>query len=146
MNYCNQCGNQIQPGNSFCTGCGAPVAQTQTASYQNMSQSGQSYNQQYNYQQYQQQPVVKNDGMAIAGFIVSLVSWFFCCGSLSWLSLIFSIVGLNNIKKQGRAGKGFAIAGIIISSIALVIFILYIVLLVLNFSVIAADPVSTYSV
>jgi uncharacterized membrane protein len=45
--------------------------------------------------------------MAIAGFILS----FFC----SILGLIFSIVGLNQIKQTGQGGRGLAIAGIVIS-------------------------------
>jgi len=46
----------------------------------------------------------KYNGLAIAGFICSFL--------VSLLGLILSIVGLNQIKKQGGKGKGLAIAGI----------------------------------
>ena len=50
----------------------------------------------------------KYNGLAIAGFICSFL--------VSLPGLILSIVGLNQIKKQGGKGKGLAIAGIIIAS------------------------------
>ncbi|WP_241519589.1 DUF4854 domain-containing protein [Bifidobacterium callitrichidarum] len=53
------------------------------------------------------------NGLAIAGFICS----FF----VSLVGLILSIIGLNQIKKQGGKGKGFAIAGIVISAASLVL-------------------------
>ena len=48
----------------------------------------------------------------------------FCCGLLAPVGLIFSILGLNQAKSSNGAGKGLAIAGIIISAIAIVIMIL----------------------
>jgi hypothetical protein len=51
--------------------------------------------------------------MAIAGFVLS----FFC----SILGLIFSIIGLNQIKQRGQGGRGLAIAGIVISCVSIVI-------------------------
>lgn len=59
--------------------------------------------------------------MAIAGFVISLVSIICCCGSLSTFSLVFSIIGLVNSKKVNGNGKGLAIAGIIISILAYVL-------------------------
>ena len=61
--------------------------------------------------------------MAIAGFVISLVSFLLCCGSLSWLSLIFSIIGVVGAKKLMGKGKGLSIAGIIISVLGLLFFI-----------------------
>ena len=61
--------------------------------------------------------------MAIAGFVISLVS-LLCCGYSSWLGLIFSIIGLVNANKNEGEGKGLAIAGIVISSILLIIIVL----------------------
>lgn len=56
----------------------------------------------------------KTNKMAVVGFILS----FF----LGLLGLIFSIVALNQIKKTGEEGKDFAIAGLVISIIGVVIF------------------------
>ena len=65
--------------------------------------------------------------MAIAGFVISLVSFLLCCGSLNWLSLIFSIIGLAQAKSKNGNGKGLAIAGIVISCIVMVLFIVLII-------------------
>lgn len=66
----------------------------------------------------------KYNGLAIAGFICS----FF----VSLLGLILSIVGLNQIKKQGGKGKGLAIAGIIISAAGMVIQVILVIVLIVG--------------
>ena len=58
-------------------------------------------------------------GMAIAGFVISLISPC-CCAVPALLSLIFSIIGLKSTTK-----KGFAIAGLIISIIIILIAVVY---------------------
>ena len=60
----------------------------------------------------------------IAGFVISLVSTILCCGTFNWLSLVFSIIGLVNSKNMNNEGKGLAIAGIVISSIFLILTII----------------------
>lgn len=62
---------------------------------------------------------------ALVGLISSLVSLVLCAGTLGLVSLIISIVGAVNVKKTGT-GKGFAIAGIIISAVQIVTWILII--------------------
>ena len=61
----------------------------------------------------------KCNGLAIAGFICS----FF----VAVIGLILSIIGLNQIKKQGGKGKGLATAGIVISIISMVLSIVLVV-------------------
>ena len=56
--------------------------------------------------------------MALVGFVMS----FFNCV----VGLIFSIIGMSQIKKTGEPGKGFALAGIIISAVRLAFTILFI--------------------
>ena len=58
----------------------------------------------------------KNNGLAVAGFITSLL----CC---SPVGLGLSIAGLMQINKEPQKylGKGFAVAGIIISAIGLLV-------------------------
>lgn len=73
---------------------------------------------------YSQVPVQqKNDGLCIAGFVVSLVS-LFTCGVPGLIGLIMSIIGVVRSGKNGTKGKGMGIAGIIISSVSILIFIL----------------------
>jgi hypothetical protein len=54
---------------------------------------------------------------AILGFIFAFV--------ISPLGLIFSIIGLSKAKKMGGKQKGLAVAGLIISIISIVIWIIY---------------------
>ena len=62
----------------------------------------------------------KTNGMAIAGFVLSLL----CCTSL--LGIIFSAVGLNQINKDpSQGGKGLALAGLILGIIFVVIYIIW---------------------
>jgi Domain of unknown function (DUF4190) len=79
------------------------------------------YPQPYGYAPY---PQTRTSGMAIAGFVISLVF----CGILG---LIFSIMGNNEVKRSNGTvtGGGLAIAGIVIGIIRLLIEILYIVLI-----------------
>jgi peptidyl-prolyl cis-trans isomerase B (cyclophilin B) len=56
----------------------------------------------------------KTNGMAIAGFVVSLL----CC---SPLGIVFSAIGLNQINKDpSQGGKGLATAGLILGIIGLI--------------------------
>lgn len=48
----------------------------------------------------------KTNGMAIAGFVLSLI--------FAPLGIIFSAIALGQIKKTGQRGHGFAIAGLVI--------------------------------
>ena len=64
---------------------------------------------------------------ALVGLISSLVSLVLCAGTLGLVSLIISIVGAVNVKKTGT-GKGFAIAGIIISAVQILFWVFFIAL------------------
>ena len=67
--------------------------------------------------------VPKTNRLAIAGFVCSLVG-FLCCPTvlLSILGLVFSLIALGQIRRDPtQEGKGFAIAGIVISALGLII-------------------------
>ena len=54
------------------------------------------------------------NGMAIAGFVLGLVSWFLnFFGIVGILATIFSAIGLSKVLKTGQKGKVFAIIGLI---------------------------------
>lgn len=121
---CPSCGQRKVTEGQFCINCG--------------------YN--FNNVQPQQNNVTTNavtnnpsNGMGIAGLVISIISFICCCGSLSWLSLIFSIIGMNYAKKNNDVGKGISLAGLIISIIGLLIIILYIIFVV----VVAGSTYST---
>lgn len=104
-NFCKNCGTELKEGN-VCQNCG-----TVNGTPANVNTNAQAVG-----------TPKKNNGFAIAGFVVSLVSILFC-GSTSIISLVLSIVGAVKSKKIG-SGKGLAIAGIIISAIFFIAFII----------------------
>lgn len=70
----------------------------------------------------------KND-FAILGLVFSIL--------FGLPGLIFSIIGLNQIKKTGQEGKGMCIAGIIISIVRIILVTLLIIILI--FAIIADE-------
>ena len=124
--FCRECGKELEENSKFCNNCGTKIEEEKTeetnTSNENTNESAASnagtnvtYNQTY--------VTKKSNGMAIAGFVISLVS-LLCCGYSSWLGLIFSIIGLVNANTNEGEGKGLAIAGIVISSILFIIIVL----------------------
>ena len=103
---CQKCGTNNVDGVSFCGTCGAPLLQPVQE-----------------VQPIQQQPIVqtvyvkpKTNKLSLVGFILSL------CGLISFCltcipGLICSIIGLIQCSKKKENGKGYAITGIIISSV-----------------------------
>jgi peptidyl-prolyl cis-trans isomerase B (cyclophilin B) len=60
----------------------------------------------------------KTNGMAITGFVCSLLCWP--------LGLVFSIIGMNQTSKDpSQGGRGLAIAGLVISIVFAVITIVW---------------------
>lgn len=109
-----------QGGASY--GQGQPVGQGQPYG----RPYAQSYNQPYA-QPYGYMPPEANqqyNGFAIAGFVCSFFT--------SIVGLIFSIIGLTQIKRRGGKGKDLSIAGIIISVAKLGIYLLLMVMLIIG--------------
>ena len=112
--FCKACGNALEETDTICKTCGKEVTKDQPANNQQPVQQPQVtvIN--------NSQPVKRTNGMAVAGFVISLVS-LLCCGATSLLGLIFSIIGLATAKNYDGNGKGLAIAGIIISCIFVIV-------------------------
>ena len=58
--------------------------------------------------------------MAVAGFICSLIGIFVAGLPLGILGVVFSAIGLNRSKREGRPLRGLAIAGVVLGIIAVV--------------------------
>lgn len=148
MPFCPNCGAQYDAGAKFCEDCGTPfeIAKAEPVSapvqdsfdapanddskyappsYEAPQPAAQPYNPQpaaqpqqapvYSSQtQYQAEPQQSTDALCVAGMICAILL-------SGLLGFILSIVGLNRVKKSGAPGKGFAIAGIIISIIKAVV-------------------------
>lgn len=111
MRYCPACGAQVEESSQFCNTCGY-----------NMNEQAQSTYQTANYNN---TPIsttsTSSNGMAIAGFVVSLVSLFLCCGCISIVGLILSCIGLKRAKQNNGAGQGLGIAGLIINILGILL-------------------------
>lgn len=84
-------------------------------------------------QEYDKQLTTVNNstnGMAIAGFVLGLISLII---NLFWipsiLGIVFSAVGLAQISKSNQKGKVFAIVGLVASLISIIFAILALVAL-----------------
>ncbi len=147
MPFCPNCGAQYDAGAKFCEDCGTPFeivkAEPVSAPVQDsfdapvnddskfappsyeapqpaaQPQPAPVYNTQA---QYQAEPQQSTDGVCIAGLICSLLL-------SGLLGLILSIVGINRVKKSGAPGKGFAVAGIIISILKMVVIVIITVII-----------------
>ena len=73
----------------------------------------------------------KWNGLALTGFITSLVGLFYWGFLFGPLAIIFSAIGLHKINKNPGEwkGKGFAIAGLIIGIVSVLLWILLVALL-----------------
>ena len=71
-------------------------------------------------------PGPRTNGFAIASLVLGVV-WIWWLGSI--LALVFGYLALGQIKKQGEAGRGIAIAGIVLGWVGVVTGVLFGVLI-----------------
>ena len=107
---CPNCGALTSAGAGFCSTCGRNLAIVPPTGFAPAMP-------------YAQVPP-RTSGMAIAGLI--------CAFFFSLLGLIFSIMGHNECKRSAGTvdGDGLAIAGIVISAIGLLVWIIYIIAII----------------
>lgn len=106
MKYCRKCGAQLADDDTYCYFCGANLEEQQKeAEKERPTFSDQSY-----YEDKYEKP--ETNGVALAGFVFSFIS--------PLIGFILSIVGLNKAKQLRGVGRGYAIAGIIISVVSFI--------------------------
>lgn len=121
--FCPSCGQKITEEGVFCINCGYNLGGSNNTSQsvvENVAPNNYGSNVNVNVVQ---QPTASN-GMAVAGFVLGILSLCCCCYTsiIGILGLVFSIIGFNNSKTlPDNKGKGLAIAGIILSSVSLAI-------------------------
>lgn len=130
MKFCGNCGAQLEETAKFCPYCGNacdPDTQVQTPAAAEPvlpSPTAQGYT------PYGVSP--KTNGMAVAGFILgilSLFSWICCLGTItSILAIVFSAIGLSKIKQTKEQGRGLATAGLVLGILGMLGYVIYIVL------------------
>lgn len=120
--FCTGCGKELENESKICSNCGTKTYEEifleDSALYENTNDKATNLS--------DTNVNKKSNNMAIIGFVTSLVFPFFC-GYASFLGLIFSIIGLVNANKNDGEGEGFAISGIVISSVLIIIIILSII-------------------
>ena len=79
--FCSNCGTEIDDGVNICSNCGNTINKPQNNNDKEQT-----------------------NGLAIAGFVLSLVS-LVCCGFTSIVGIIFSIIGLTQSKNINSNGK-----------------------------------------
>ena len=106
--FCKHCGHELNANAIICTNCGMA-----TENYTAVAKPVDSPSQ--------------VNGLAIAGMICAIVGliggdFFFCIPSI--VGVILSIVGMVKVKEY-NSGFGFALAGIIVGAISLLIWLIY---------------------
>lgn len=81
-------------------------------------------------------PTAGGNGLAIAGFVCSLVAivmfWFPGVNFITWvLAIVFSSIGLNRSNKLNLPHRGLAISGLVIALVpgTLLVFVVFLVVL-----------------
>jgi predicted RNA-binding Zn-ribbon protein involved in translation (DUF1610 family) len=120
---CEKCGSQLNDNSRFCPNCGAPIPGeeqfvTQTSTYEGP---------------------MGNPGPVLVWGILGLA--FACSFFLSFLGIIFSVIGLKKANqfasftggaysKQASIGRGLSKAGLIVGIILTVFFVIYLISLI----------------
>ncbi len=115
---CMHCGTQMPQGAAFCPNCGA--SRTANAFVNNAQTSYVNVNPSYPPQQQKD----SYDGMAIASMIVSIISMI-CCGVGLLSGIVGLILGIVGLKSKSK--KSFAIVGIVIGALTIVMNIGFII-------------------
>lgn len=112
MKKCPRCNYSNDDFNIVCTGCGSNLDEMPDPEYNYVDDP-------FPY------PTVKTNELAVASFILGIISLALCCVILGPVALILGIIAKNQIKESGgfQKGEGMALVGIILGSIALLIFI-----------------------
>ena len=124
--FCTNCGAEVSEGFAFCEKCGTPIDGVAPAPAAKPAAAPVQAAPQY-------QPgavPAKRNGLALAGFILSLVNVLCCLGGLNLFALIFSILGLVKAKDYNGDRKGLALAGLIITIVAMVISVIVYVIMI----------------
>ncbi len=132
MPYCPNCGKDHDANARFCETCGLSLGAQQTVQPSQMPGTYQSIQPLPAVPPAQAVSAVPTNGTATAGFICGLVAiiliwipWVSLIGIiLGVIGLILSGLGLSQANKIAGSGRSMAIAGLVLSIIVVLIFII----------------------
>lgn len=112
--YCTKCGKKNKDNTIYCEYCGKQMIEEDKLNIT------------------VKEPA-RNNGLALAGFIVGIVSNVFGVLTIGGIvAIILSSIALNKIKKNNDGGKGFALVGLILGIVAASRIIFYILAIVFS--------------
>ena len=112
--YCTKCGKKNEKDTVFCIYCGKQIMEDEKFNYT-------------------VEKTPKNNPLAIAGFVVGLISNTFGMLTIGGIvAIILSVIALNRIKKYNEGGRGFAVAGLILGILGATRIIFYILAIVFS--------------
>lgn len=112
--FCKNCGNRLNPGEVFCSKCGAKV---EDGSSQNSTTEGYPV---------QDSKAGKNNTMAILSIVFGVLGFFVAGLICGILAICMSVSAKNHIKSfPEEKGENLATIGLIIGIIDVVVIVLY---------------------
>ena len=118
---CKYCGNVLADGDNFCQKRGAVADAVQDSAPGMAAQANQTANNNFNNQQVNSGYQGKTSGIAIGGFVCSLIGFWVFGIILGIVAISLGAAALNHMKTfPEEKGKGLAIAAIVIGIIDIV--------------------------
>ena len=125
--YCTNCGTKMNETDRFCSNCGAD-SNSGDSSVQNNNVVQPNVNNTQANNNVVQGGTKKTNGLAVTSFVCSMVGIVVFGLVMGILAICFGAVGLSRTKYfPEESGKGFAITGIVVGIIEVIIMIFYIV-------------------
>lgn len=126
--FCTNCGTKMNETDRFCPNCGTD-SNTGATPVQNNNVVQQNYsNAQANNNNVVSGGTKKTNGLAVTSFVCSMVGIVVFGLIMGILAICFGAVGLSRSKYfPEESGKGFAVTGIVVGIIEVIIMIFYIV-------------------
>ncbi len=115
--FCKVCGCEMPDDANVCPRCGSAVENSEFVATEQPAA-----------------PAAKFSVKAIVGFAVSLVGIIISAIPCGIVGIIFSILGMKEINTGEKRGKGFAIAGLVVSILDIVFGVINVIIMMIGMS------------
>ena len=114
--FCQHCGTRSDDNAKFCVQCGAATAPAPAPEFQQQQGFQQPAYPPPSYHQWSHQPPKRTNTMAIAGLVLAFL--------MPFIGLIVSIIARKQCIQNNEDGQGLATAGIVISAVAMLFWVI----------------------